>query len=176
VSEAKAWEKLDDAEKVAVGASLSALEGTTATDRRVMAGKLGNVPKAIEKAVWDAMSVADPSAPVVTNRKGEPQPDPDLRDNENVPLPSVLIAWDADPTGRLATSEYRMAVDEYMATEVLPFVDDAWVDFEKTRLGYEIPLTRYFYKYVPPRPLADIDAEIKALEAEIQSLLGEVTE
>jgi type I restriction enzyme M protein len=50
------------------------------------------------------------------------------------------------------------------------------VDWDKTKIGYEVPMTRYFYKYFPPRPLADIDAEIKALEAEIQTLLGEVTE
>jgi type I restriction enzyme M protein len=59
---------------------------------------------------------------------------------------------------------------------VLPYVHEAWVDYEKTKLGYEIPLTRHFYKYVPPRPLAEIDAEIKKLEAEIQALLHEVTE
>ncbi len=63
-----------------------------------------------------------------------------------------------------------------MATEVLPYVPDAWVDYEKTKIGYEIPLTRHFYKYVLPRPLAEIDAEIKALEAEIHELLREVTE
>ena len=57
-----------------------------------------------------------------------------------------------------------------MAAEVLPYVPDAWVDHAKTKIGYEIPLTRHFYKYVPPRPLAEIDAEIKALEAEIQEL------
>ena len=63
-----------------------------------------------------------------------------------------------------------------MVDEVLPYVEDAWVDYTKTKLGYEIPLTRHFYKYVPPRPLAEIDAEIKVLEGEIQELLREVTE
>ena len=62
-----------------------------------------------------------------------------------------------------------------MAAEVLPYVPDAWVDHAKTKIGYEIPLTRHFYRYVPPRPLEEIDAEIKALEEEIQELLGEVT-
>ncbi len=61
-----------------------------------------------------------------------------------------------------------------MATEVLPYVSDAWVDYAKTKIGYEIPLTRHFYKYVPPRPLAEIDAEISQLEEEIQSLLTRV--
>jgi type I restriction enzyme M protein len=67
-------------------------------------------------------------------------------------------------------------VDEYMESEVLPYVPDAWVDNDKTRIGYEVPLTRHFYRYVPPTPLAEIDAEIRALEAEIQGLLREVTE
>jgi type I restriction enzyme M protein len=62
-----------------------------------------------------------------------------------------------------------------MDAEVLPHVEDAWVDHSKTKIGYEIPLTRHFYKYVPPRPLAEIDAEIKALEVEIQELLSVVT-
>ena len=117
-----------------------------------------------------------PRGPVITNRKGEPEPDPDLRDNENVPLPEVSVSWVEDVTERLATVEYRTAVEDYMAAEVLPYVPDAWVDHDKTKIGYEIPLTRHFYKYVPPRPLAEIDAEIKALEAEIQELLREVTE
>ena len=81
-----------------------------------------------------------------------------------------------DVTDRLGTVEYRTAVDEYMTAEVLPYVPDAWVDHSKTKIGYEIPLTRHFYKYVPPRPLEEIDAEIKALEAEIQEFLREVTE
>jgi len=50
------------------------------------ARRLGALPKAIEKAVWEAISVRDPKAPVITDRKGQPEPDPDLRDNENVPL------------------------------------------------------------------------------------------
>ena len=82
----------------------------------------------------------------------------------------------AEPADRLATIEYRSAVDDYVAAEVLQYVADAWVDHTKTKLGYEIPLTRHFYKYVPPRPLAEIDAEIKQLESEIQELLREVTE
>ena len=59
---------------------------------------------------------------------------------------------------------------------MLPYVPDAWVDYDKTKIGYEIPLTRHFYVYEPPRPLEEIDAEIKELEREIQDLLAEVTE
>jgi type I restriction enzyme M protein len=99
-----------------------------------------------------------------------------LRDNENVPLPNVQVTWTIDVSKRLESPAYRAAVDEYAASEVLPYVTDAWVDYEKTKVGYEVPLTRHFYKYVPPRPLAEIDAEIKKLEDEIQAMLGEVTE
>ncbi len=93
-----------------------------------------------------------------------------------MPLPDGRVSYESDPTERLASPEYRKAIDAYMDTEVLPYVPEAWVDHPKTKIGYEIPLTRHFYKYEPPRPLKEIDAEIKALEAEIQDLLAEVTE
>jgi type I restriction enzyme M protein len=134
---------------------------------------LGPLPKAVDKAVWDALAVRDPDAPVITDRKD--YPDPDLRDNENVPLPGRVERYEEDPTERLASPPHRAAVDVYMAAEVLPFVSDAWVDHAKTKIGYEIPVTRHFYRYVPPRPLEEIDAEIRALEEEIQRLLREVT-
>jgi type I restriction enzyme M protein len=117
----------------------------------------------------------DPVAPPVTDKKGNRYPDPELRDNENVPLPAVQLSYEQDPSERLATLEYRAPVEDYMETEVLPHVPDAWVDHTKTKIGYEIPLTRHFYKYVPPRPLEEIDAELRALEYDIQALLGSVT-
>jgi len=134
------------------------------------------VAKTIAKKIQDAAVRRSETAPFISDKKGNPQPDPDLRDNENVPLPAIPVQWAADPTERLATVEYRTAVGDYLSAEVHPYVPDAWADHDKTKIGYEIPLTRHFYKYVPPRPLAEIDAEIKALEAEIQRLLAEVTE
>jgi type I restriction enzyme M protein len=127
-----------------------------------------------QKALWSALAVRDDEAPVITDRKGNPEPDPELRDNENVPLPPVPLSFVEDPTERFTTLEYQTAVDDYLRDEVLPYVPDAWVDHDRTKTGYEIPLTRHFYKYVPPRPLEEIDAEIKALEDEIESLLAEV--
>jgi type I restriction enzyme M protein len=176
LAETKQWAKLNADEQADVTARLTALEGATTTERSALAKKFGAVPKAIEKALWDVLAVTDPEAPIITNRKGEPESDPGLRDNENVPLPSIGVMWEAEPEARLASLEYRTAVDQYMTAEVLPYVPNAWVDHEKTKVGYEIPLTRHFYKYLPPRPLAEIDAEIKTLEAEIQNLLREVTE
>jgi type I restriction enzyme M protein len=174
--ETKQWVKLSEEDQKGLTSRLRSVEGTTATERSALAKKIGTVPKAIDKPLWDILAVADPEAPVITNRKGEPEPDPDLRDNENVPLPVMSVSWEEDVTERLGSMEYRTAVDDYMTAEVLPYVSDAWVDYTKTKIGYEIPLTRHFYKYVPPRTLAQIDAEIKALEAEIQKLLSEVTE
>ncbi|MGW1255986.1 type I restriction-modification system subunit M [Streptomyces sp. NPDC002513] len=107
------------------------------------------------KAVREAVGVRDPEGEV-QKVKGAPEADADLRDYENVPLGED--------------------VEEYLKREVLPHVPDAWIDHTKTKIGYEIPFTRHFYVYKPPRPLAEIDAELKSLEAEIQALLGEVTE
>ncbi|MEV6844645.1 class I SAM-dependent DNA methyltransferase [Actinoplanes sp. NPDC051411] len=133
--------------------------GTAAGSRSEFAmklAKLGKLPATVEKAVWEAFSVSDPQGEVQTDRKGTALPDADLRDNENVPLNEDIY--------------------EYLRREVQPYVPDAWIDESKTKIGYEIPFTRHFYVYQPPRPLAEIDSEIKALEAQIQELLGEVTD
>jgi type I restriction enzyme M protein len=169
------WQRLDEPERLDLVDRLEQLAGLSSTDRTDLARRLGPLPKVIEKAVWEALAVHDPDAPAITDRKGHPEPDPELRDNENVPLPGPVEGFDEDPSERLASPPYRAAVDAYMAAEVLPYVPDAWVDHTKTKIGYEIPLTRQFYRYVPPRPLEEIDAEIRALEDEIQRLLREVT-
>jgi type I restriction enzyme M protein len=170
-----AWQKLTEPERAALVDRLAALDGNSSTDRADLAQQLGQLPKVIEKPLWDALAVRDPDAPVITDRKGRPESDPELRENENVPLPGPIEGFDEEPTERLASPPYRKSVDTYMAAEVLPFVPEAWVDHPKTRIGYEIPITRHFYRYVPPRPLEQIDAEILALEGEIQRLLSEVT-
>jgi type I restriction enzyme M protein len=74
------------------------------------------------------------------------------------------------PNGRLVEA-FRDVIDGYMAREVLPHVPDAWVDYDKTRVGYEIPINRHFYVYRPPRPLDEIGAEITKLEEEMAELL-----
>ena len=66
---------------------------------------------------------------------------------------------------------FRELIDDYIAREVLPHVPDAWVDYEKTKIGYEIPINRHFYVYKPPRPLNKIEADITTLEGEIAGLL-----
>ncbi len=88
--------------------------------------------------------------------KGKPLPDSSLRDTENVSL-----------------SE---AVESYFKREVLPHVPDAWIDHEKTKIGYEIPFNRHFYVFKPPRPLAEIDAELKTVTDRILTMIGDLTQ
>jgi type I restriction enzyme M protein len=129
---------------------------------------------AIRKLFFEATERHDPDADPIRDKKGNPEPDPDLGDQENVPLEGLPIPWMPDPKPRVESEHYRRRIDEYMETEVLPWVPDAWVDHSKTKLGYEIPFTREFYVYTPPRPLKEISAEIEQVEAEILELLREV--
>jgi type I restriction enzyme M protein len=175
--------KLPEHQRSALRAGLGQWHGEVITDAnlaakraRALLADVGAKGKPLQAAVLDALAVRDPDADPVTDAKGNVLPDPDLRDYENVPLPPVPVTYEADVEPRLRTIEYRTVIDEYMASDVHPYIPDAWVDHAKTKVGYEIPLTRHFYKYVPPRPLAEIDAEIKQLESEIQGLLREVTE
>ncbi len=108
----------------------------------------------VQKAILSSLSERNEEAEVCRDKKGNPEPDTDLRDYENVPLEDDIQA--------------------YMEREVLPHVPDAWVDESKTKVGYEIPFTRHFYEYTPPRPLEVIEAEIRSLEEEIRGMLGEV--
>jgi len=93
------------------------------------------------KTILEALSEKDETAEICRDAKGNPEPDADLRDTENVPL--------------------KENIDDYFKREVLPHVPDAWVDHSKTKVGYEIPLNRHFYRYEPPRPLEKIEADIK---------------
>jgi type I restriction enzyme M protein len=113
---------------------------------------------------------------VLSNRRGEPEPDSELRDQDNVPLPQVSARFEPDLAARLSTVEYQRTVEDHAEAEVRPYLPDAWIDHAKTRIGYEIPFTSYFYRYTPPRSLDEIDVEIEALESEIQGLLRKVTE
>ena len=104
------------------------------------------------KAVLFALSERDETADICLDGKKRPEPDSELRDTENVPLGEEI--------------------DTYFDREVLPFVPDAWMDGDKTKIGYEIQFTRYFYKYVPPRPLARIDADLASVTRSLVAMLG----
>ncbi|NUN99949.1 MAG: SAM-dependent DNA methyltransferase [Saprospiraceae bacterium] len=113
--------------------------------------------KASEHKVFrEVFTHKDPEAARVLKGKNDYEPDPDLRDFENIPL--------------------KEDIDDYFSQEVLPHVPDAWMDRSKDKVGYEINFNRYFYNYQPPRDLAVIDKELKEVEEEILRLLKEVTE
>ena len=120
-------------------------------------------PKPARKALLEALAYATPRRR--SSRQGrQPEPDPELRDHENVPLPRSTSPSTSSPTRPSGSRASRTAAPSTSTSRprCCPYVPDAWVDHAKTKIGYEIPLTRHFYRYVPPRPLAEIDAEIKA--------------
>lgn len=123
-------------------------------------------PKAIT-ALLKTAATTDPEADPVQAKCGGFEPDADLRDQENIPLPAGYLTM--DEAGQVAA--VRAAADAHLAAEIHPYVPDAWIDHGKTKIGYEIPFTRQFYVYTPPRPVAEIRAEIDTLEAEIQELM-----
>ncbi|MXY24035.1 MAG: SAM-dependent DNA methyltransferase [Acidobacteria bacterium] len=117
----------------------------------------------IRKAILSALSERNAKAEICRDREGRPEPDPELRDTENVPL--------------------RESVESFFEREVRPHVPDAWIDTtrrdpqdgEVGLVGYEINFNRYFYEYRPPRPLEEIEADIKKVEEDIVAMLREMT-
>lgn len=106
------------------------------------------------KMVWQALGEQDDTAVPCRDKKGNIEPDTNLRDYENVPL--------------------KEEINDYFQREVLPYVPDAWIDHDKTKVGYEIPFNRHFYEYIPLRSLEEIDANLDKVSTEIMQLLREV--
>ncbi|MBB3147743.1 type I restriction enzyme M protein [Phyllobacterium trifolii] len=130
----------------------------------------------IKKAIFAALGERDPDAEICRDSKAKAEPDSELRDTENVPLPDgstlpLPMQFGPDKPNDKLVDTFRDVIDTYMAREVLPHVADAWVDYDKTKVGYEIPINRHFYVYKPPRPLDAIETDISALEGEIAGLL-----
>ncbi len=111
--------------------------------------------KSLLNMVVDLLAETDPDAPIV-NKNKKKVVDTKLRDTENVPL--------------------KEDIEEYFEREVLPFAEDAWIDKDKSKVGYEIPFTRYFYKYETPKPSMEIMAEIMDIETELNGVLAEIFE
>ncbi|WP_025573863.1 type I restriction-modification system subunit M [Vibrio parahaemolyticus] len=168
----KAWSKIDDSVQEAIlnalaqfeeGKLLSRDKFLRALTKNLAGTKLSATQqKLIVKYLGEHDDEAETCLVKSGKDKGKPEANPDLRDNENVPLTE--------------------AVEEYFAREVLPHVPDAWIDESKTDeldgqvgiVGYEIPFNRPFYVYEPPRKLEEIDADLDAVSAEIMQLLQEV--
>jgi type I restriction enzyme M protein len=117
----------------------------------------------VRKAILSALSERDETAAICRNSEGNPEPDSELRDTESVPLAE--------------------SIDAFFDREVKPHVADAWIDTDKRDprdgeaglVGYEINFNRYFYRYAPPRPIEEIEADIRGIETDIMRMLAEVT-
>ncbi|MBA8079143.1 HsdM family class I SAM-dependent methyltransferase, partial [Enterobacter asburiae] len=163
----KAWTKLDGSLQVAILAALASFTDDKLLSRdkfkKQLTKALGDVklPAPVFKLLVNHLAEQDDAAEVCRT-KGEAEPNPELRDNENVPLGEDI--------------------HEYFKREVLPHVPEAWIDTGKTDpldgqvgiVGYEIPFNRHFYQYQPPRDLAEIDADLDEVAREIMQLLAEV--
>lgn len=163
----KGWVKLDGSLQTAILTALASFTEDKLLSRdkfkKQFTRALGDVklPAPAFKLLVNHLAEQDDEAEVCKT-KGELEPNPDLRDNENVPLGEDI--------------------HEYFQREVLPHVPDAWIDTSKTDpldgqvgiVGYEIPFNRHFYQYQPPRDLAEIDADLDAVAREIMQLLAEV--
>lgn len=142
---------------------------------------------ALRKALLspDSLGEKDPTAEECTNSKGDFEPDGDLRDTENVPLPKDIalplpLSYENKGLNKGKVDKTKLLdlvkahCEQYLTEEVLPYRPDAWIDHSKLKLGYQIPFARHFYEYEEPRELTDIEADIKGLEQEIIGMLSEV--
>ena len=167
----------------AIRTLVRALPGTVFKDRaefeRVLdasASKAGlKLPAPGRKAILSALAERDDTAAICRDKDGNPEPDPELRDTESVPLPAGDDPADAEGV--------PASVRDFFEREVRPHVEDAWIDTSKRDprdgrvglIGYEINFNRYFYRYTPPRPLEEIEGEIRGIEQDILRMLAEVT-
>jgi len=150
---------------------LRTLPGTLVKDRDEFERRLDaaaekaavKLPAPARKAILSALSERDETAAICRDKDGNPEPDPELRDTESVPLAE--------------------RVEAFFEREVKPHVPDAWIDTSKRDprdsqvglVGYEINFNRYFYRYTPPRPLEEIEGEIRGIEQDILQMLAAVT-
>jgi type I restriction enzyme M protein len=170
-AKAKAAEEAEGRQQqAAILKALAALPGTLLKSRPEFESVLDaalkkaalKIAAPVRKSILSALSERDETAEICRDADGQPEPDPELRDTENVPLLDDIRA--------------------YFDREVKPHVPDAWIntsvrdhkDGEVGKVGYEINFNRYFYQYQPPRPLPEIEADIRTLEGEIVSMLREV--
>jgi type I restriction enzyme M protein len=144
---------------------LAGLMGRSWTDEKEAKAALAGLEVKVLTATLKAIATTDPDVEATKAKKGGGyEPDPDMRDQENISLPADYLELDPDER----VEAVRLAAEEHLVSEIHPYVPDAWIDHAKTRIGYEIPFTRQFYVYTPPRPVAEIRAEIDVLEAQIQ--------
>lgn len=167
-------------------------DGQLVKDRKVfeaqlseafMAADLGlDLPLKTALLAPGSLGEKDPSAEICRDRKGNPEPDADLRDTESVPFPEDIelplpLDYESKKNkGKIDVEPLlKLVRAPYLKAEVLPYRSDAWIKHSEIKVGYEIPFNRHFYEYEPPLPLAEIEADIAALEGEIMAMLKEVS-
>ena len=171
------------AQQHAITAMLESMPGTLFLHRAVFMAKLAatarradvKLPAPVKKAILAALAERDETAEICRDADGAPEPDPELRDTERVPLVEGDDLADADGV--------PASVRAFFEREVMPHVSDAWIDTSKRDpidrnvglVGYEINFNRYFYRYKQPRPLDEIHADIEAIEADIVRMLADIT-
>jgi type I restriction enzyme M protein len=160
------WEVTPEAVADEPYAAYAALVGQRFATEKALLSEVAELTPAQKKTFAKACAVADPEAPIVKGRGGKPEPDPDLRDQENVPLTAGWLALGGQERDKALVE----SAEAHLQNEIRPYVPDAWIDHTKTKVGFEIPFTRQFYVYTPPRPVEEIAQEIKDLEAQIQHL------
>ncbi len=133
----------------------------------------------LKKILLANFSEKDSTADICLDSKGNYEPDSDLRDTENISLPKKIVmplplGYDNETGLDEFIEIVKEHCEDYMRKEVLPHVSDAWIDYPKTKVGYEIPVNKHFYVYQPPRNLETIDMEIKTIEQNILKMIGEV--
>ena len=168
ILEEKALQKMDQEDQDKILSACRAMEADTLHQNRnqfqkALKASLGEHQVYLSppqlKALLNALSERDPDANICTDSKGNPEPDTGLRDNENVPLGE--------------------SVYDYFEREVVPHVPDAWIDESKRDekdgevgiVGFEIPFNRHFYEFTPPRPLDEIDADLKLCTDRIKQMI-----
>jgi type I restriction enzyme M protein len=164
------WEVIPAAVATEPFTALAGLVGQRFDTEKALLAAAPKLTPAQKKTFAKACAVADPEAPIVTGRGGKVEPDPDLRDAENVPLPAGWFDLDDDARAKALEADS----EHHLATEIHPYVPDAWVDHSKTKVGVEIPFTRQFYIYTPPRPVQEIATEIRDLETQIQTWMQDL--
>lgn len=159
------WEVTPEAVAAEPYTAYAGLVGKRFETEKALLGEVSGLTAPQKKAFAKACAFADPDAPVVTGRGGKVEPDPDLRDQESVALPAEWLALgEAERQGALVES-----AEAHLEDEIRPYVPDAWIDHAKTKVGFEISFTRQFYVYAPPRPPCEIAAEVRELDAQIQT-------
>jgi type I restriction enzyme M protein len=122
-------------------------------------------------SVIKAITITDPEGKAITGKKSQFEADTDLRENENIDLPTGYI----ELSDEKRADAVQVKANAHLISEIQPYISDAWIDHSKTKIGYEIPFTRHFFKYEKPRLSSEIASEVEAIEIQIKELMKDLS-